>query len=218
MGLGARSPSRLLLRVIRRVSSSGPHCPESDDFYSGLFTAGSEPHRRYGPHRLSRLSWFYAEVTLEPFCWTGCLGCSDIWCPAGPSPCVSPSSPATTMYEQINCPGFSPFRRSGPSATTIATLLHLVGFVPQIDLFATGLNTRCKLYMSPCPDSHAVAFDAFIHCCDSWRVLYLFPPIPLISRSLAKLRQSVFEHAFFVCPILAGRPSHSPLLELAYSS
>ena len=54
-------------------------------------------------------------------------------------------------------------------------LLRLVGFVPQMDLFATGLNNRCGLYMSPCADFQAVAIDVFNHCWDDWDLLYLFP-------------------------------------------
>ena len=34
----------------------------------------------------------------------------------------------------------------------------------------------------------------------------LFPQTPMISRALAKLRQTVFEHAIFVCPLIVGRP------------
>ena len=99
-----------------------------------------------------------------------------------------------------------------------ATLLHLVGFVPQIDLFATVLNNRCELYMSPCPDPRAVAIDAFNHCWDDWDMLYLFPPIPMISRALAKLRQSTFGRAIFVCPMLEGRPWFPGLSSIALKS
>ena len=35
------------------------------------------------------------------------------------------------------------------------------------------MTTRCDVYMSPCPDPHAVAVDAFYHCWDGWRTLYL---------------------------------------------
>ena len=98
------------------------------------------------------------------------------------------------------------------------TLLHRAGFIPQIDLFATDLNTRCELYMSPCPDPRAVAIDAFNHCWDNWRTLYLFPPTPLISRALAKLRLSAFDRAIFVCPMLAGRPWYPGLSSIAQES
>ena len=42
-------------------------------------------------------------------------------------------------------------------------LLQMLGYTPQIDLFATDLNNRCCLYMSPGPDLQAVAIDAFNH-------------------------------------------------------
>ena len=50
-------------------------------------------------------------------------------------------------------------------------LLGLAGFGPQIDLFATDLNNRCDLCISPCPDLQAVGIDAFNHCWDSWDLL-----------------------------------------------
>ena len=57
--------------------------------------------------------------------------------------------------------------------------------------------------------------DAFNHCWDSWRILYLFPPTPMISRALAKLRQSVFDRAIFVGPLLTGRPWYPGLSSMA---
>ena len=95
-------------------------------------------------------------------------------------------------------------------------LLRLVGFVPQIDLLATGLNNRCDLYMSPCPVLQAVAIDAFNHCWDSWNLLCLFSLYPLILKALAKLRESVFVNAIFVCPELEGRAWFPSLLFFAH--
>ena len=97
-------------------------------------------------------------------------------------------------------------------------LLGLAGFQPQIDLFATDLNNRCDLYMSPCPDLQAVGIDAFNHCWDTWDRLFLFPPTPLISKALAKLRQTAFVEAIFVCPELEGRAWFSGLSSLARRS
>ena len=66
-------------------------------------------------------------------------------------------------------------------------LLGLAGLQPQLDLFATDLNNRCDLYMSPCPDLLAVGFDAFNHCWGNWGRLFLFPQTPLISLALTGL-------------------------------
>ena len=85
-------------------------------------------------------------------------------------------------------------------------ILQLVNFVPQIDLFATDLNHKVDLYMSPCPDHQAVAVDAMNNSWDKWDYLYLFPPNAMISKALAKLRASKFREALLVCPELVGRP------------
>ena len=48
--------------------------------------------------------------------------------------------------------------------------------------------------------------------------LYLFPPTPLISKALAKLKQPAFVNALFVCPEQEGRPWYPSLLSLAHRS
>ena len=66
--------------------------------------------------------------------------------------------------------------------------------------------------MFPCPNIQAIAIDAFNHSWDNWDFFYLNPPYPLISMALAKLRQSFFANAIFVCPDLEGRPWFPSLL------
>ena len=88
-------------------------------------------------------------------------------------------------------------------------LLQKLAFVPQVDLFATDLNKKCSLYMSPCPDQQAVAIDSFNN---KWDYLYLFPPTSVISKALAKLRTSKFKKALLVCPELVGKAWYQNLL------
>ena len=60
---------------------------------------------------------------------------------------------------------------------------------PLIDLFATLLNHKLPLYVSPLPDPAAVAVDAISM---SWENLvgYAYPPTPLIRKVLAKILDS----------------------------
>lgn len=58
--------------------------------------------------------------------------------------------------------------------------------LPDIDLFATSLNTKCRRFVSWFPDRNAYAVDAFTIC---WNELffYAFPPFSLILRVLNKV-------------------------------
>ena len=93
-----------------------------------------------------------------------------------------------------------------------------VGLVPEVDFFATDLNHQTSLYLSPCPDPAAVAIDAFNVDWSQWNVIYLFPPTTLISKALAKLRETKFLKAILVCPQLEGRAWFHNLLLFNKSS
>ena len=60
---------------------------------------------------------------------------------------------------------------------------------PNVDLFATRFNHKLPLYVSPVPDSHALAIDAFSM---NWDLLHAHacPPFILIPAVLAKICQS----------------------------
>ena len=60
-------------------------------------------------------------------------------------------------------------------------------FLPQIDLFATAENKKLEAYVSPVPDSQAVAVDAFRVDWNWWDEVYLFPPTSLLLRVLQVL-------------------------------
>ena len=69
---------------------------------------------------------------------------------------------------------------------TIANSIFQMLNYPNVDLFATRFNHKLPLYVSPVPDSHALAVDAFSV---NWNLLhaYAFPPIILILTDLAKI-------------------------------
>ena len=58
-----------------------------------------------------------------------------------------------------------------------------------IDLFATSLNHRLPVYFSPMVDPQSAGTDAMLQCWDGLQA-YAFPPFGLLSRVLAKVRQS----------------------------
>ena len=58
----------------------------------------------------------------------------------------------------------------------------------QIDLFATSLNAKLPLYVSPNQDPRATAMDALSIDWNQWEKIYLFPPVNLLIKVLDKLR------------------------------
>lgn len=68
-------------------------------------------------------------------------------------------------------------------------------FQPEIDLFASRLNTQCPKYVSYRPDPLAFAIDAFTL---QWSDLcfYAFPPFSLIAHVLSKIQR---EKATGIC-------------------
>jgi hypothetical protein len=59
---------------------------------------------------------------------------------------------------------------------------------PQIDLFASRLNTKCPAYISFKPDPHALSVNAF-HTCWTKVAFYAFPPFCIMQRVLQKIRE-----------------------------
>ena len=61
-------------------------------------------------------------------------------------------------------------------------------FIPHVDLFATHLNHKLPLYMSPIPDPNAWDIDALNI---DWTGLtaYAYPPMALLHRVIQKIRQ-----------------------------
>ena len=81
-------------------------------------------------------------------------------------------------------------------------------FTPHVGLFATHLNHKLPLYISPVPDQHAWDIDALNI---NWLGLtaYAYPPTALLHRVIQKIRQS----NCFIIPI-----TRCPGFETYYSS
>ena len=82
----------------------------------------------------------------------------------------------------------------------------------QIDLFATSANHRCSTYFSPYRDPQSAGTDAFLQSWDGLKA-YAFPPFAIISRVLAKLRESRGTELTLVAPHWEQRPWFPDLLQ-----
>ena len=90
---------------------------------------------------------------------------------------------------------------------------------PQIDLFATRLNNKLPQFVSPVPDSLAVAVDALSL---QWEDLdaYAFPPAAILGKVVEKLQDSPCKRIILIAPGWPNMPwfwdlvtmsSHIPL-------
>ena len=82
---------------------------------------------------------------------------------------------------------------------------------PSIDLFATRLNVKLPLYCSLVPDPQAVFEDAFHHPWDGLD-LYAFPPFPLVSRVIARVKESSRIAMTLVAPLWPEKEWFADLL------
>ena len=62
-------------------------------------------------------------------------------------------------------------------------------FTPHVDLFATRLNHKVPLYVSPVPDQNAWDIDG-LNINWSGLTAYVYPPMALLHRVIKKVRQS----------------------------
>ena len=84
---------------------------------------------------------------------------------------------------------------------------------PSLDLFATCLNAKLPLYCSLVPDPQAVFQGAFRHPWDDLD-LYVFPPFPLVSRVVARVRESSRVTMTLVVPLWPEKEWFADLLLL----
>ena len=75
---------------------------------------------------------------------------------------------------------------------------------PQIDLFASALNAKCKRYVSWTPDENASFIDAFTIQWSEY-YFYAFPPFSLILNTLAKIKREK-AYGIIVLPYWKNQP------------
>ena len=96
-------------------------------------------------------------------------------------------------------------------AEVFRQLLHL--WPATIDLFATSLNHRLPVYFSLMVDPQSAGTNAMLQSWDSLQA-YAFPPFGLLSRVLAKVRQSKGLELTLIAPFWPQHPWFPDLLEL----
>ena len=69
----------------------------------------------------------------------------------------------------------------------VVNLIFRLWGTPVVDMFATVHNTHLPQFMSPIPETRALTIDALSQ---DWqgRSMYMFPPFPLLSKVIQKLR------------------------------
>ena len=97
----------------------------------------------------------------------------------------------------------------------IANKIFQIMDFPSIDLFATRLNHRLPLYVSPIPDQKALSIDALMMDRNHIHA-YAFPPFHLIPAVINKIRLSQCK-IVLIAPLWPDRPWFPELLGLLVS-
>jgi len=94
----------------------------------------------------------------------------------------------------------------------VFALLHQSFPNMEIDLFATRFNHKLPLFVSPVPDPLALAMDGLSL---DWngRDLYAFPPFPLVTKVLAKMKSAQCDLTL-ITPLRWNRSSVTQLVSL----
>ena len=84
---------------------------------------------------------------------------------------------------------------------------------PAVDMFATVHNMHLPQFMSPVPELRALAIDALSQ---DWqgRLMYMFPPFPLISKVIQKLNTTQEGEVILIAPWWPSQPWFPHLLHL----
>ena len=95
---------------------------------------------------------------------------------------------------------------------TFSALCDSISFPLVLDCFASRLNFKLSKFMSRFKDPLSSYVNAFsLPWSDK---LYLFPPIPLISRVLNKFVNDKVKHGLIICPYWPSQPWFPLLLDL----
>ena len=87
-------------------------------------------------------------------------------------------------------------------------------FVPQIDLFATRLNHKLPLFVSPVPDPLAIETDA-MQIDWTGKSVYAFPPVALVPDVVEKLLKSPKVEMLLIAPLWETRIWYLHLVRLS---
>ena len=95
----------------------------------------------------------------------------------------------------------------------IVNRIFRVWGTPEVDMFATLSNSHLPRFMSPVPEPRALAVDALSQ---DWqgRSMYMFPPFPLLSKVVQKLRSTQVAEVILIAPWWPSQPWFPHLLRL----
>ena len=96
------------------------------------------------------------------------------------------------------------------------SLSELLPFSLEIDCFASRLDHKLPTFFARYLDPEASGVDAFSFRWEDG--VYLFPPVPIIDRVLAKFRNDEVGHGLLICPYWPSQPWFSSILEMLISS
>lgn len=85
------------------------------------------------------------------------------------------------------------------SSSAYSVLCKTFG-TPDIDMFASSLNKKCKTYVSWRADPEAHAVDALTVSWSGYNLIYCFPPFSLIGRVLQKAAKECKMNIVIVYP------------------
>ena len=88
-----------------------------------------------------------------------------------------------------------------------------VSSLPEVDLCATTENYQLPVFIAPRQMAGAAGIDCLAVDWNQWKTVYIFPPLPLVSRVLDKLKSFEGE-AVLVIPDWPLRPWYARLREL----
>ena len=104
-------------------------------------------------------------------------------------------------------------RRNSPSQTewrlpqeTLLNLFSVCGN-PLMDMFATAENRVTPIYISPYPDDRAWAVDALSISWDGLGLVYVFPPAPIVPKTLQKIKDSQGTTVMLIASQHSSRPT-----------
>ena len=124
---------------------------------------------------------------------------------------------ATHLSGRLNVQADALSRRSRDHCYSLPSplfsiLCEKISFTPLIDLFASRINTKLKVYFSDGPDPFASGFDAFML---PWPgAVYAFPPIHLVNRFISSFMAQEIEFGLLICPFWPSQPYFSNILDM----
>ena len=98
---------------------------------------------------------------------------------------------------------------------TLKYCFYVLGCIPEVDCFASRENTRCKQFISPCPDygPNCVGINALKVDWNRFRSIYAFPPPSLLEKLMPKI-EDYRGKGILIAPFI-NNPMLSPLIKRA---